>query len=60
LSHGFQKPTKESSSQNSTQGILGFLRAYLGCLLKPMAQNYQYILSFFAIAILCAKISSIS
>jgi len=30
LSHGFQWTTKVSSSKNSTQGILGFIRAYLG------------------------------
>jgi len=39
-----------------------FLRAYLGCSLKPVAQNYQIIAIFFYlfIAILRVKISSVN
>ncbi len=45
-------------TQYSTQGMLGFLRAYLGLALNSMPQNYQ-ISKYHFIAIACAKISSV-
>jgi len=53
--------TKVGSKQNAIQGMLEFLRAYLGWSIETcVSKLYLYCLSFYLfIAILCAKISSV-
>ncbi len=46
MGFNFQLPNKVSSYQNSTQGMLGVLRAYRGWALNSMPQKYQFLFIF--------------
>jgi len=58
---GFNEQPNVSTEQNLTQGMLGFLRAYLGWSIETNVYKLSNIkMSFYLfIAILCAKMSSV-
>jgi hypothetical protein len=58
---GFNEQPNVSTEQNLTQGMLGFLRAYLGWSIETNVSKLSNIkMSFYLfIAILCAKMSSV-
>jgi len=55
FSNNFDQP-RYAINKNPTQGMLGFIKAYLGWSITHMAQNYQMIsISFISISRYCVQ-----